>query len=50
MPDAHERQLDRLLQPGNDLLEGTDGDVEVERDSARMENLFAQLTGRAQPH
>ncbi|KAK9839057.1 hypothetical protein WJX74_008568 [Apatococcus lobatus] len=41
---AQEHHVDRLLQPGNDLLEGMDGDAAVEQDSARMENLFAQLT------
>ena len=44
-----EHDADRLLQPGNGPVEEPDADSEVERDSARMDNLFAQLTGEMLP-
>lgn len=43
--ETREHNANGLLHLGNDLLEEPVADSEVERDSARMENLFAQLTG-----
>lgn len=47
---AEDSSVGRLMNLSNDMLDGVvsaDGDTDVERDSARMENLFAQLTGGA---